>query len=142
LDYHAHHHLPASYSGPYSAYGNTHFINYIITNMRLFQILAVVVLAVIAASNLAHAQTLGSCGAALEPVFAAAQGYRCVQLTITSTNYNTSAVSYSQGNLYFNRYFDGLVNQNVPSFPVVSNKGVACNQGTLAPLRPSSGTRS
>jgi hypothetical protein len=53
-----------------------------------------------------------------------------VQLTITNTNFNTLSVAYLQGNLYFNCYFDGLVNCDVPSFPVIANQAVTCNPGT------------
>ncbi len=98
--------------------------------MRTSSVVFFVFFAVVAAVSAVQGQAMGSCAAALEPVFAAAQGYRCVQLTITNTNFNTSAVAYSQGNLYFNRYFDGLVNRDVPSFPVIANKAVGCNQGT------------
>jgi hypothetical protein len=95
--------------------------------MKMF---ALFVLGLVTASCLVSGQaSLSPCGSALQPVFSAAQGYQCVQLTITGTNFNTSAVSYSQGNLYYNRYYDGLVNRDVPSFPVVSNAAVSCNQG-------------
>jgi hypothetical protein len=42
----------------------------------------------------------------------------------------THQVSYTQGNIYYNRYYDGLVNKDTPSFPVLSNQNVACASGT------------
>jgi hypothetical protein len=39
---------------------------------------------------------LESCGSALEPIFSGAQGYRCVQLTITTASASTSAVRASR----------------------------------------------
>jgi hypothetical protein len=35
---------------------------------------------------------LDSCSTALQPIFSGAQGYRCVQLTITTASGSTSAV--------------------------------------------------
>jgi hypothetical protein len=43
-------------------------------------------------------------------------------------------VANAQGNVYFNRYFDGLVNQDTPSFGVVSNLNVGCNRGVAQPF--------
>ncbi|ELR11431.1 uncharacterized protein ACA1_121280 [Acanthamoeba castellanii str. Neff] len=80
---------------------------------------------------------LDSCSAALEPIFTGAQSHRCVQLTITTASASTSAVANAQGNVYFNRYFDGLVNQDTPSFGVVSNLNVGCNRGLASPSAPS-----
>ena len=98
--------------------------------MRTSSVFFVVLLAAVAAVSVVQGQAMGSCTAALKPVFTTTQGYQCMQLTITNTNFNTSSVTYSQGNLYFNCYFDGLVNCDVPSFPVIANKAVGCNQGT------------
>jgi len=39
---------------------------------------------------------LDSCGSALEPIFSGAQGYRCVQLTITTASASSSAVRTSR----------------------------------------------
>lgn len=100
------------------------------SNMWTTSIIFFVFFAAIVAVSTVQGQAMGSCTAALKPVFTTTQGYQCMQLTITNTNFNTSSVTYSQGNLYFNCYFDGLVNCDVPSFPVTANKAVACNQGT------------
>ncbi len=35
---------------------------------------------------------LDSCASALQPIFSGAQGYRCVQLTLTTASASTSAV--------------------------------------------------
>lgn len=36
--------------------------------------------------------------------------------------------------MYYNRYYDGLVNTDVPSFPVVSNSMPGCWQGRYQPF--------
>jgi hypothetical protein len=74
------------------------------SNMRTSSIVFFVFFAAIAAISAVQGQAMGSCTAALKPVFTTTQGYQCVQLTITNTNFNTSSVTYSQGNLYFNHY--------------------------------------
>jgi hypothetical protein len=43
-------------------------------------------------------------------------------------------VNNAQGNVYFNRYYDGLVNQDSPSFAVVSSATVGCNRGLAQPF--------
>jgi hypothetical protein len=86
----------------------------------------------IAACHSGHG--LDSCASALQPIFAGAQGHGCVQLAITTASASTSAVSNTQGNVYFNRYYDGLVNQDTPSFSVLSNLNVGCARGVAQPF--------
>jgi hypothetical protein len=43
-------------------------------------------------------------------------------------------VSHAQGNVYFNRYYNGLVNKDTPSFGVVSSQNVGCNRGLSQPF--------
>jgi hypothetical protein len=43
-------------------------------------------------------------------------------------------VSNAQGNVYFNRYYDGLVNKDSPSFGVLSSLNVGCNRGAAQPF--------
>jgi hypothetical protein len=45
-----------------------------------------------------------------------------------------SQVANAQGNVYFNRYYDGLVNKDTPSFGVVSSANVGCNRGAAQPF--------
>jgi hypothetical protein len=43
-------------------------------------------------------------------------------------------VSHAQGNVYFNRYYNGLVNKDTPSFGAVSSQKVGCNRGLSQPF--------
>ncbi len=79
-------------------------------------------------------QALASCELALNDVFIAAANYRCVQVTITSSGGASALyeVTFARGNVYFNRFYDALVNIDYPQgFPQLSSSDIDCCNGEI-----------